>query len=126
MDQEICEIGTTIPVTVTVLYVQAVTREDAELRDLDLEEIIKLTTGGRDGDRRSSSYYKSEKERSNSTIDRGFMAKQARMAGPPSEESSMLGHVQARAWGGQVHSTLLLMLALCMQVFVDHSDEHRL
>lgn len=92
-------------ITATVLYLKAVTREDAELRTLDLEEIIKLTTGGRNRVHCSSSD-KFEKERSNSTSARGAMAKQPRMAGPPSDESSAFGHVQARAWAGQVHSTL--------------------
>lgn len=83
------------------------TREDAELRALDFEEIVKLTTGGRDGRVNRCSSYESQKERSNSIGDRGAVGKQAGMTGPPSDESSVLGHVQARAWAGQVSLILV-------------------
>lgn len=73
-------------------------REDAELRTLDSEEIFKLTAGARDGCRQTS-FNKSVKAGGSSG--RLAMTNQVRTESP-SQEPSVFGHVQARAWAGQV------------------------
>ena len=79
---------------------QAMTREDPELRTLSYEEVLGMATGGGCGSEvhRKSLSCKSPKGGSSS---RGVMAKQPG-ASFPSEALGDFGHVQARAWAGQV------------------------
>lgn len=74
-------------------------REDAELRPLDPEEISRLTAGGRDRHRRTSSNKSANVGSCGGS--RGAMATQVRTESP-SQDPSDFGHVQARAWAGQV------------------------
>lgn len=74
-------------------------REDAELRTVDSEEILKLVSGGRSAYRRMSSNKSAIAGGSGGS--RGAMMKQVR-AESTSSISRVFGHVQARAWANQV------------------------